>query len=59
MTDKKRFIIFTKKLAQLSNKYKIAIDSIGGVELYVPDDNIVFYTNDHTSGDLEWHYHKK
>ena len=47
-----RFQHFTKDLAELSSKYGIAIQSIGGV--YFFDNPVrVTYREDHTSGDLD------
>jgi len=53
MTAQQRFEAFTKELSELSNKYGITIQSIGGVRIFEEDELLeVEYSNDSTSGDL-------
>ena len=54
--DTERFKEFTKELAKLSKKYKIAVDSTGGVRIFKKDADLsnIEYSTDPTSGDLEY-----
>ena len=54
--EEKRFLEFTKELAKISKKYKIAIESTGGVYIFKEDVNLdnLEYSTDATSGDLEF-----
>ena len=53
MTEQQRFEAFTKELSELSNKYSITIQSIGGVIIFEEGELLeVEYSNDSTSGDL-------
>jgi len=59
MTDKefeiqqKRFELFVSELEQISNKYKISINCIGGVSIFQENSNIeITYDNDSSSSDL-------
>ena len=53
MTAQQRFEAFTKELSELSNKYGITIQSVGGVRIFEEDELLeVEYSNDSTSGDL-------
>lgn len=53
MSDEKRFKEFIKELEIISNKYKIAVKSIGGVE-YLEENENIKYSKDFTSGDVEY-----
>lgn len=56
--QQQRFTQFTSELAKLSEKHGIAIQSIGGITIY--DDPIdIQYTNDASSGDLEYKIRKE
>ena len=58
MTEQERFEAFTEELSKLSNKYGIAIQSVGGVRIFEEGELLeVRYSNDSTSGDL-YHYVK-
>lgn len=48
------FHSFIEELTELSKKHKIAIQSIGGVNIYSPDEDLsdIVYSEDPTSGDL-------
>ena len=53
MTEQQRFEAFTKELSELSNKYSITIQSIGGVIIFEEGELLeVEYSDDSTSGDL-------
>jgi len=53
MTEQERFEAFTEELSKLSNKYGIAIQSVGGVRIFEEGELLeVRYSNDSTSGDL-------
>jgi len=56
-TEEKRFTNFTKELANLSKKYGIVLDVVGGVyfvDLETDKESIanLAYTDDSTSGDM-------
>lgn len=56
-TEEKRFTNFTKELANLSKKYGIVLDVVGGVyfvDLKTDKESIanLAYTDDSTSGDM-------
>jgi len=53
MTAQQRFELFTNELSELSNKYGITIQSVGGVKIFEEGELLeVEYSNDSTSGDL-------
>jgi len=53
MTDQERFELFTKELSELTMKYGITIQSVGGVRIFEEGELLeVEYSSDYTSGDL-------
>ncbi|MDB2414198.1 hypothetical protein N9W34_00325 [Rickettsiales bacterium] len=56
MNQEARFNAFIKQLTLLSKEHGIAIQAIGGVHIFdKPEDaKNIAYSQDHTSGDLEY-----
>ena len=53
----RNFKLFTKELSELSQKYGVAIRSVGGIEIYDDPRDLqgIQYSSDWTSGDLEYY----
>lgn len=60
MKEQERFEKFTEELSELSLKYDIVIQSIGGIKIFYKNSlKVVSYDNDSTSSDLIPYYQCK